>query len=712
MIKKVKKRNGEVINFNRENIIKAILSAADEVKKDMMANQQAFMIAFDVERSYEKEMATVEEIQDKVIAKLFRERYDDIAVKYMNYRYDREWLRMQKSIIGIIDNSNEEVCNENSNKKSVVVSTQRDLMAGELSKAMARKMIPKKCLKAHDLGIIKIHDMDYFSGPTTNCELINLEDMLQNGTVISGKMIEKPKSLRTAMNIATQIAAQVASSTYGGQTLSLTHLAPFVDISRKKIEAEVFKEYNECFRIAVSEEIVEEIVEKRLKKEIKDSVQLFNYQISTLLTTNGQSPFISVVMYLNEDTKYTKDVALLIEEFLNQRIAGMKNEFGVIASQTFPKLLYFLDENNTKEGSEYYDLTVLAAKSVAKRMSPDFISVKRMKEVHKIGKAWAPMGCRSFLNLWKNKEGEYQFYGRGNMGVTTINLPYIALLSKESGVGFESYLNDFMEDIVKPAVLLRYEKLKGVKANVAPIMWMNGAISRLKATDDITEVLKDGRFSVSIGYSGVYETVKVLTGESHTSEKGHKFALELMEFLYNKANEWKAETGLGVGMYGTPAESTAGVFADKIKERFGEIEDVTDKGFLTNSFHVDVRENIDAFSKLSFEATFEKYSAGGVVNYVETPNMEKNIEAVLQILDHIYETIIYGEINTESDSCGKCGFSGCMDHDPITLDWVCPQCGNKDQEAVSVIRRTCGYLGQTTFSKGRKKDINARVKHI
>lgn len=716
---KVIKRDGRIKEYDANRIKSAIqkcyIEVLGNIEGNICFNEDITYILPTIENKIKKlnlDQVDIEVIQDIIISVLKDFCIQAIPIAYTRYRNDRKIFResshsLTKSIIGLINHTNIEVMTENSNKQSHLASTQRDLIAGEVSKYVSKtQLLPKRIVNANERGIIKIHDLDYYLQDITNCELVNLKDMLDNGTVINKKMIESPKSLRTAMTIATQISAQVSSFTYGGQTMSLSHLAPYVRKSKIKIEEQLKKELE---GINISDDKFNSIVNKRLKDEIKDSVQTFNYQISTLNSTNGQSPFISLAMYISEDEEFEEETAMLIEEFLKQRIAGLKNEYGVVATQTFPKLLYFLDKNNTYEDSKYFYLTKLSAISCAKRMSPDFISVKRMKDVH--GYAYPCMGCRSFLSPWLNERGEVQFYGRGNLGVTTLNLPHIALSSGGDFNKFWSIFNERLK-LIKEASLLRFEKLKGVKASVAPILWCHGAISRLKPDDEIISVIKDGRFSISIGYSGIYETVKYMTGVSHTHERGKTFALKIMNKLNDTAKQWKKETGLGYGVYGVPQESTGGWFSDKLKEEFGLIKDITDKGFVTNSFHVDVRENIDAFSKLSFESQFEEYSTGGVVNYIETPNMEKNIEAIIKIIQHIYNTNIYAEINSESDVCGICKYSGVMDNDKKTLEWVCPQCGNRDQSKLSVVRRTCGYLSETIWTKGRLLDIVNRVKHI
>ena len=610
------------------------------------------------------------------------------------------------AVCGLLDFTNQDVLTENANKQSQLVSTQRDLMAGEVSKYISKtKILPRHLVEAHDRGEIKIHDLDYYLNSTYNCELVNLDDMLQNGTVINKKMIEKPKSLRTAMTIVTQIAAQVASCTYGGQTISLSHIAPFVRISKEKIT----KKY-QGMNLPIDDGYLQALINKELEDEIKDSVQTFNYQVSTLMTTNGQSPFISVCMYISEKPEYEKETVMLIEEFLKQRIAGIKNEYGVVATQTFPKLLYFLDENNTYPGSEYYWLTKLAAKSTALRMNPDIVSVKKMKELH--GYAFPPMGCRAFLSVFKDENDEAIFYGRGNLGVCSINLPYVALESKGVYEDFFQLLDEKLE-LARQVCELRYEKLRGVKASIAPILWQHGAIARLDPDDDILKAIDERGFTVTIGYSGLYEAVKYMCGESHTSEEGFALAETIMRYLRDTLGNFKIiQPHLRFALYGTPQESTTGWFSEKLKARFGEVKDITDKGWITNSYHVDIREEIDAFTKLDIEGELQRYSTGGAVSYVETHPLYNNVDAVLKLYEHMYETIIYSEINFESDVCGVCKYSGVMENDPETLDWVCPVCGNRDQTKLSVVRRTCGYLGETTWTTGRKLDIINRVKHL
>ena len=716
MTKMIIKRDGRMKQFDAQRIRCAIDSAA----KDYYGSNYCFvdqsLINLCVRNIVSRidildtDSIPVETIQDIVVDEL--RRFDvGLSNCYSYYREQRSIYRNSKNelvdaVSGLLDFTNQEVLTENANKQSQLVSTQRDLMAGEVSKYISKtKLIPQHLIKAHENGEIKIHDLDYYLNSTYNCELINLEDMLQNGTVINKKQIEKPKSLRTAMTIVTQIAAQVASCTYGGQTVTLSHIAPFVRISKEKIT----KKYK-AMGLPISKEHLDILIEKELQDEIKDSVQTFNYQVSTLMTTNGQSPFISVCMYISENPEYEKETVMLIEEFLKQRIAGMKNEYGVVATQTFPKLLYFLDENNTYPGSEYYWLTELAAKSTALRMNPDIVSVKKMKEIH--GYAFPPMGCRAFLSVFKDKDDKPIFYGRGNLGVCSVNLPYAALESGGDVRKFFDILGQKLE-LARQVCELRYEKLRGVKASIAPILWQHGAIARLNPDDDILKAIDERGFTVTIGYSGLYETVKYLTGKSHTTKEGFELAEFIMRYLRDSLANFKIyQPHLRFALYGTPQESTTGWFSEKLKAKFGVIEDITDKGWITNSYHIDIREEIDAFEKLNIESKLQNFSTGGAVSYIETNPMHDNVAAVLKLYEHMYETIIYSEINFESDVCGVCKHTGIMDNDPETLDWVCPVCGNRDQTKLSVVRRTCGYLGETTWTTGRKLDIINRVKHL
>ena len=715
-MERVIKRDGRIKPYEPQRIYAAIQNAYVDVYgriKFMEKYHMEFMevygaLAFRFDEI--EDMLYVEDIQD-IIVKVLKDINPEVAEAYSDYREERTALRtskteMIKSIQGLLDQTNLDLMNENANKQAVLSSTQRDLMAGEVSKAIARmKMIPKHLLAAHDSGKIKIHDLDYFVNAIYNCELVNIEDMLQNGTVINKKKIRKPRSLRTAMTLVTQIIAQVASCTYGGQTVSLSHIAPFVRVSEEKIREKYLR-----MALPVTRTRLNELVNEELRAEIKDAVQTFNYQVLTLMTINGQSPFVSLAMYISENPEYEKETVMLIEEFLRQRIEGMENENGVKATQTFPKLLYFLDENNVYEGSEYFWLTELAAEATAIRMNPDYISVKKMKEI--IGYAFPPMGCRAFLSPFKDKDGNAIFYGRGNLGVCTINLQYIALESGGDFGKFWTILNERLE-LARQVGELRYNKLKGVKASIAPILWQHGAISRLDKDDDIIKAIDERGFTVTIGYSGIYETVKYMTGKTHTTKEGFEFADMIMEHLMISCEEFKRkQPHLRFALYGTPQESTTGWFNDKLKARFGEIKDITDKGYITNSYHVDVREEIDAYTKLSIESKLQNYSTGGAVSYIETYNMKKNVPAIINVMQFMYENIIYAEVNSESDVCGCCGYEGTMQMDMETLQWYCPNCGNKDQASLSVVRRTCGYLGETYWTDGRKLDIINRVKHL
>ena len=723
MIKQVRKRDGRIKDDDVSRVIKAVENAYNDVYEIYLADPKAYdmhdkmisdmdCIGTNFEQAVKyvpDEIVSVEFIQDLLVDCI--ESVDPyLARKYTEYRQMRTALRaddtkMLQSIKGIIDSTNHDVCKENANKKATLSSTQRDLIAGEVSKAIARQDIPQRLLDMHDKGKIHIHDMDYWMQGITNCELVNLKDMLENGTVINGKKIHTPHSIGTAVTLATQIAAQVASSTYGGQTMSISHLAPYVRASAERLIEKYAR--RDC---KASDDEVTNWIEEDLIKEIRDAVQTFNYQINTIMTTNGQAPFVSLSMYINEYPGYEEETAMLIKEFLLQRLDGIENEYGVKVTQTFPKLLYFMDENNAYEGSEYFWLTELAAKCTAKRMNPDIMSVKKMKEV--IGFAFPTMGCRAILSPFKDKYGDYKFYGRGNLGVQTINLPYLALEAKGDINAFTRLLTETFSDCVD-LCQLRYDKLKGVKAKTAPILWQHGALARLDADDDILKAVDENGFTVTVGYSGLYETVKVLTGESHTSADGMIVAETIMANLEKLGDYYKAlYPKLRIAIYGTPSESTTGKFCKAIKDEFGYIKDVTDKGYITNSYHVDVREEIDAFTKLSLESKLQAYSKGGAVSYIETYNMEKNVEAVLEIMQYMYETIMYAEINFESDTCGVCHYTGTMSNNPETLDWYCPQCGNDNQEKLSVVRRTCGYLGETVWTDGRKMDILNRVKHL
>ena len=707
---KVIKRNGEVVRFDRKKIESAILKAmkyGSGILKEDIAEKISKEIEFE---SKNENSVTIYQIETMVYNKLLNHKQELTAKAYEGYRavqsYKRENDPLIESVMGLVNLTNKEVMLENANKQAELVATQRDLIAGEISKAISKNyLIPAHLVQANDNGLIKLHDLDYYLNGIYNCELINLEDMLQNGTVINKKKIRKPKSLRTAMTIATQISAQVSSSTYGGQTMTLSHLAPFVRISKERI-IEKYKHLKEVLGI----DEFNKMVDTELKAEIKDSVQTFNYQINTISSTNGQTPFISLAMYISEDEEYREETAMLIEEFLKQRIDGMENEYGIKTTQTFPKLLYFLDEDNIKEDSEYFYLTKLAAESVAKRLSPDFISVKKMKELY--GLAFPCMGCRAFLTPHINPDtGKYDMYGRGNLGVTTVNLVDVALSCDKTEEDFFDILEKRLE-LCKEMGILRYEKMKGIKAKTAPILWQHGAIARLNPEDDIIKAIDDRKFTVSIGYCGLHETVKYMTGKSLSEGQGTEFGLKIMQYLDDYKDKVKKETGLMWAIYGTPSESTAGWFSEKVKSRFGIIEGITDKGWITNSYHIDIQEKINAFDKLRIEQKFAEHSLGGTITYIEVPNMLNNIEVVIQLVQYMYDNNIYAEINTESDTCSTCGFNGVIGVNEDGLTWVCPQCGESDQDKLSVVRRTCGYISETKWCSSRMLDIINRVKHL
>lgn len=719
---KIIKRNGSEVDFDNKKIAVAVSKANSAGTKKELSDGQIKDIADFVEFKISKANRTlsVEEIQDIVENQIMAQGAFDTARRYVKYRYTRSLVRKANTtdnqILSLIECNNEEVKQENSNKNPTVNSVQRDYMAGEVSKDITKRLLlPQDIVEAHEEGIIHFHDADYFAQHMHNCDLVNLEDMLQNGTVISGTLIEKPHSFSTACNIATQIIAQVASSQYGGQSISLAHLAPFVDISRKKIRA-IVKEEAKLFGSGISEEKINEVAEKRLLDEIKKGVQTIQYQVVTLLTTNGQAPFVTVFMYLNETKSEQEkaDLALIIEETLKQRIQGVKNEKGVWITPAFPKLIYVLEEDNITEDSKYWYLTELAAKCTAKRMVPDYISEKKMKEL-KEGNCFPVMGCRSNLSPWKDENGNYKFYGRFNQGVVTINLVDVAC---SSGKDMNKFWKIFDErlDLCYRALMCRHNRLMGTKSDAAPILWQHGAIARLKQGETIDKLLVGGYSTISLGYAGLYECVKYMTGMSHTDEKGGKqFALEVMQYMNDACNKWKAETSIGFGIYGTPLESTTYKFAKCLQKRFGIIKGVTDKNYITNSYHVHVSEEIDAFTKLKFEAPFQELSTGGAISYVEVPNMQDNIPAVLEIIKYIYENIMYAELNTKSDYCQNCGYDGeikIVTDENGKLIWQCPKCGNTDQDTMNVARRTCGYIGTQYWNQGRTQEIKDRVLHL
>ena len=664
----------------------------------------------------------VEDIQDMVETGIMAMRGYEVAQKYVRYRYKRELTRKSNTtdngILSLLDNINEEVNQENSNKNPVINSTQRDYMAGEVSKDLSRRvLLPEKIVRAHEEGIIHFHDTDYFAQREHNCDLINLEDMLQNGTVISETLIEKPHSFFTACNVTTQIVAQVASNQYGGQSFTLAHLAPFVDISRKKIRKNVIEERKECGE-PMDEAIIDKVTERRLREEIKSGIQTIQYQLITLMTCNGQAPFVTVFMYLDEvpEGQTRKDLSMIIEEVLVQRMQGVKNEKGVWITPAFPKLIYVLDEDNISEDAPYWYLTELAAKCTAKRMVPDYISAKIMKEL-KQGDVYPCMGCRSFLTVedsQRNADGSHKYYGRFNQGVVTINLVDVACSSEGDMDRFWEILDERLE-LCHEALRCRHERLLGTISDVAPILWQNGALARLKKGEKIDKLLFNGYSTISLGYAGLYEMCMRMLGKSHTDPEARPFALKVMQRLNDKCKEWKAAENISYSVYGTPMESTTYKFAKCLQKRFGIIPGVTDKNYITNSYHVHVSEKIDAFSKLKFESDFQKLSPGGAVSYVEVPNMQNNIPAVLSVMKFIYNNIMYAELNTKSDYCECCGYDGEMvikEEESGKLIWECPNCGNKDQNKMFVARRTCGYIGTQFWNQGRTQEIRDRVLHL
>ena len=718
------KRSGAEVDFDISKIISAIYKANAVVgEDDKLKKAQVDRIANTVENqcmSMNRAMS-VEEIQDMVEDGIMRENAYEVARRYITYRYVQSIKRKQNTtddkILALIECDNEEVKQENSNKNPTVASVQRDYMAGEVSKDLTERiLLDTEVVEAHKTGILHFHDADYFAQHMHNCDLVNLEDMLQNGTVISGTFIEKPHSFSTACNIATQIIAQVASSQYGGQSISLTHLAPFVDISRQKIRDEVEAE---MYGLNVSTERKEEIIEKRLRREITKGVQTIQYQVVTLMTTNGQAPFITVFMYLNEakDEREKEDLALIIEEMIRQRYQGVKNEDGVWVTPAFPKLIYVLEEDNIRPGTRYYHLTKLAAKCTAKRLVPDYVSEKKMFE-YKVdkngnGNCYTPMGCRSFLTPYVDENGKPKYYGRFNQGVVTINLVDVALSSGGDTTKFWNIFEERLE-LCHRALRARHERLKGTPSDVAPILWQHGALSRLKKGETIDKLLYGGYSTISLGYAGLYECVKYMTGKSHTDDVAKPFALSVMQKMNDKCNEWKQAENIDYSLYGTPLESTTYKFAKALQKRFGIIEGITDKNYITNSYHVHVSEDIDAFTKLKFESEFQKLSPGGAISYVEVPNMHDNLEAVMSLLGFIYDNIMYAELNTKSDYCQECGFDGEIKivKDAGKLVWKCPKCGNTDQNKLNVARRTCGYIGTQFWNQGRTQEIADRVLHL
>ena len=715
---KIIKRSGSEVTFDISKIMDAVSKANMEVvHSERLSEEQIETISNNVE-SICKEMnrsLSVEEIQDLVENQIMNFRAFSVARKYITYRYKRALVRKSnstdKQILSLLECNNEEVKQENSNKNPTVNSVQRDYMAGEVSKDITKRfLLPPDIVDAHEQGLIHFHDADYFAQHMHNCCLVNLEDMLQNGTVISETMIEKPHSFSTACNIATQAIAQIASSQYGGQSISLAHLAPFVQVSREKFIGQVRDEFEKT-GIDASEEKIKEVAELRVKDEIKRGVQMIQYQVITLMTTNGQAPFVTVFMYIDEvpEGQTRDDLALVTEEVLRQRMQGVKNEQGVYVTPAFPKLIYVLDENNCLKGGKYDYVTKLAVKCSAKRMYPDYISAKKMRENYE-GNVFSCMGCRSFLSPWKDENGEYKWEGRFNQGVVSINLPQIGLVAKGDEEKFWKLFDERLE-LCYEALMCRHKALEGVVSDVSPIHWQYGAIARLKKGETIDKYLHNGYSTLSLGYIGLYELTYLMTGESQTSGKGKEFALKVMYHMRDAAEKWKEETGLGFSLYGTPAETLCYRFAKIDYEKFGPIKNVTDKGYYTNSYHVDVREKINAFDKFDIESEFQNISLGGAISYVEIPNMQNNLPALETLVKYIYDNIQYGEFNTKSDYCQDCGFDGeIMIND--NMEWECPQCHNKDHSKLNVTRRTCGYLGENFWNTGKTKEIKSRVLHL
>ena len=722
---KVIKRNGEEVDFHLEKIVNAIKAANKEVDKIHQMNEyQIIAIADNIALKVRDftHAVNVEDIQDMVETGIMEMRGYEVAQKYVRYRYKRELTRKSNTtdngILSLLDNINEEVNQENSNKNPVINSTQRDYMAGEVSKDLTRRvLLPEEIVRAHEEGIIHFHDSDYFAQREHNCDLINLEDMLQNGTVISETLIEKPHSFFTACNVTTQIVAQVASNQYGGQSFTLAHLAPFVDISRQKIRKNVIAEREACGE-SLDEKIIDAVTERRLKEEVKSGIQTIQYQLITLMTCNGQAPFVTVFMYLDEveGGKIRDDLAMIIEEVLVQRMQGVKNEKGVWITPAFPKLIYVLDEDNVTADSKYWYLTELAAKCTAKRMVPDYISAKIMKEL-KQGEVYPCMGCRSFLTVedsQRNADGSHKFYGRFNQGVVTINLVDVACSSEGDMGRFWEILDERLE-LCHRALRCRHERLLGTVSDVAPILWQYGALARLKKGEKIDRLLYNGYSTISLGYAGLYEMCVRMLGKTHTDPEAQPFAMQVMQRLNDKCREWKEAEHISYSVYGTPMESTTYKFAKCLQKRFGIIEGVTDKNYITNSYHVHVSEEIDAFHKLKFESEFQKLSPGGAISYVEVPNMQDNIPAVLSVMQFIYDNIMYAELNTKSDYCECCGYDGeiqIKEDESGKLIWECPNCGNKDQDKMFVARRTCGYIGTQFWNQGRTQEIKDRVLHL
>ena len=707
---KVIKRDGRAVDYNKEKIEIAIEKANKEVRQQERATKEEIQEIIKYIEELNKKRMLVEDIQDIIEEQLMQRNRFELAKKYIVYRYTRALVRKQnttdESILGLIRNENKELAEENSNKNTMLASTQRDYIAGEVSRDLTnRLLLPEKIVQAHQNGILHFHDADYFVQPIFNCCLINISDMLDNGTVMNGKLIESPKSFQVACIVTTQIIATVASNQYGGQSVDMKHLGKYLRRSYDKYRKEMQEEY----KGKLSKETIESLVEDRVKAELKAGVQTIQYQINTLMTTNGQAPFVTLFLHLEEDDPYIKENAMIIEEILKQRYEGIKNEKGVYVTPAFPKLVYVLDEHNCLKGGKYDYLTKLAVKCSSKRMYPDYISAKKMRENYE-GNVFSPMGCRSFLSPWKDENGNYKFEGRFNQGVVSINLPQIGILSEGDEDKFWKLLDERLE-ICKEALMCRHYALLGTKSDISPIHWQYGAIARLDKGEKIDKLLYGGYSTLSLGYIGIYEMTKLVKGVSHTAPEGKQFALKVMKYLKDTVAKWKKETNIGFALYGTPAESLCYKFAKIDKEQFGEIKDVTDKGYYTNSYHVDVREKIDAFEKLSFESEFQKLSTGGAISYIEIPNMKNNLEALETVVKYIYDNIQYAEVNTKSDYCHVCGFDGEIKINDKN-EWECPQCGNKDHAKMNVVRRTCGYLGENFWNVGKTKEIKQRVLHL
>ena len=707
---KVIKRDGRAVDYDREKIRIAIDKANQEVRPRERATKEEVKEIINYIEELGKKRILVEDIQDIIEEKLMEVQKYELAKKYIVYRYTRALVRKQnttdESILGLIRNENKELAEENSNKNTMLASTQRDYIAGEVSRDLTKRMLlPEKISKAHEEGILHFHDADYFIQPIFNCCLIDIGNMLDNGTVMNGKMIESPKSFQVACTVTTQIIAAVASNQYGGQSVDMIHLGKYLRKSYNKFKKEIEEKYGDKLK----SDIIEDLVQTRLKAELKAGVQTIQYQINTLMTTNGQSPFVTLFLHLEKDDPYIKENAMIIEEILRQRYEGIKNEAGVYVTPAFPKLVYVLDENNCLKGGKYDYLTKLAVKCSAKRMYPDYISAKKMRENYE-GNVFSPMGCRSFLSPWKDENGNYKFEGRFNQGVVSINLPQIGIIAEGDEEKFWKLLDERLE-LCKEALMCRHYALLGTHSDISPIHWQYGALARLKKGETIDKLLYGGYSTISLGYIGIYELTKLMKGVSQTEPEGHDFALKVMKHLNEATQRWKKETNIGFALYGTPAESLCYRFARIDKERFGTIKDVTDKGYYTNSYHVDVREKIDAFEKLKFESEFQNISTGGAISYIEIPNMSKNIDALESVVKFIYDNIQYAEFNTKSDYCHVCGFDGEI---IINKDneWECPNCGNKDHNKMSVVRRTCGYLGENFWNVGKTKEIKQRVLHL